>query len=413
MSARDAEVLERPAHIDPQHAIDYDIFNDPRFAAAGDPHAGLRRLGEEAGYGIYWTPRNGGHWFINDYELIFQAARSPDLFSSKAMTVPPMPAELEPRLIPLTLDAPEHAPYRLPLMRAFAPDRVKAMEPAIRAFTVQLIESIANDGRCDFVHAISEPLPIVIFMRLMGMDVSRLSEFRQWVIDMMSPEEAPRARCYENIRQMMGELIAARQARREDDLISRLLDSEIGGRPVTMEEMQGYCMLLFAAGLDTVANVMAFSMRHLAGDPALQDQLRVTPARIPDAVEEFLRKFGVPTPPRTVSRDAEFAGVRLKAGERVVLLLPACNFDTKVFPQPDRFELDRENKVHLTFNSGPHRCIGSHLARLELKILCEEWLARMPNVRCDPTAQPEYRLGLALACVKLPLVWNTADRPKQ
>jgi cytochrome P450 len=211
----------------------------------------------------------------------------------------------------------------------------------------------------------------------------------------------------------MGELIEARQARREDDLISRLLDSEIGGRPVTTEEMQGYCILLFAAGLDTVANVMAFSMRHLAGDPVLQDRLRAEPKRIPDAVEEFLRKFGVPTPPRTVSRDAEFAGVRLKAGERVVLLLPACNFDTKVFPQPDRFELDRENKVHLTFNSGPHRCIGSHLARLELKILCEEWLARMPNVRRDPAAQPEYRLGLALACVKLPLVWNMAERPKQ
>ena len=306
MSARDSEVLERPAHVDPKHAVDYDIFNDPRFAAAGDPHAALRRLGEEAGYGIYWTPRNGGHWFINDYELIFQAARSPDLFSSKAMTVPPMPAELEPRLIPLTLDAPEHAPYRLPLMRAFAPDRVKAMEPAIRAYTVQLIESIANDGRCDFVHAISEPLPIVIFMRLMGMDVSRLAEFRRWVVDMMSPEEAPRARCYENIRRMMGELIEARQARREDDLISRLLDSEIAGRPVTTEEMQGYCMLLFAAGLDTVANVMAFSMRHMAGDTALQDRLRATPSRIPDAVEEFFRKFGVPTPPRTVTRDAEF-----------------------------------------------------------------------------------------------------------
>jgi cytochrome P450 len=409
MSVRDSEVLESPSHIDPRHIVDYDIFNDPRFTAAGDPHAGLRQLGAEAGYGIYWTPRNGGHWFINDYELIFQAARSPELFSSKAMTVPPMPLELEPRLIPLTLDPPEHAVYRLPLMRAFAPDRVKAMEPAIRAFTVQLIQSIADQGRCDFVHAIAEPLPIGIFMRLMGMDVSRLTEFRRWIVDMMAPEEAPRARCYENIRQMMGELITARQSRREDDLISRLLDSDIGGRPVTMEEMHGYCLLLFAAGLDTVANAMAFSMRHLASHPVLQDQLRTTPALIPEAIEEFLRKFGVPTPPRTVNRDAEFGGVHLKTGERVVLLLPACNFDPKVFPQADRFELGRENKLHLTFNSGPHRCIGSHLARLELKILYEEWFARMPNVRLDPAVAPEYRLGLALACVKLPLSWDPTD----
>jgi cytochrome P450 len=409
VSTRDSEVLERPSHVDPRHIVDYDIFDDPRFRAAGDPHAALRQLGDEAGYGIYWTPRNGGHWFINDYELIFQAARTPELFSSKAMTVPPMPAELEPRLIPLSLDPPEHAAYRLPLMRAFSPDRVKALEPAIRAFTVQLMEAIADQGRCDFVHAIAEPLPIVIFMRLMGMDISRLGEFRRWMVDMMAPDEAPRARSYENIRQMMGELIEARKSKREDDLISRLLDSDIGGRPVTIEEMHGYCLLLFAAGLDTVANAMAFGMRHLAGDPVLQDRLRTTPALIPEAVEEFLRKFGVPTPPRTVSRDAEFGGVRLKAGERVVLLLPACNFDPKVFPEPGHFALGRENKVHLTFNSGPHRCVGSHLARLELKILYEEWFKRMPNVCLDPAAAPEYRLGLTLACVKLPLVWNPAD----
>jgi len=389
--------------------VDFDVFNDPRFAAAGDPHGALRLLGEEAGYGIYWTPRNGGHWFINDYDLIFQAARSPELFSSKAITVPALPPELEPRLIPLTLDPPEHGAYRLPLMRAFAPARVKDMEPAIRAFTVKLIQSVAAEGRCDFVHAIAEPLPISIFMRLMGMDVSRLAEFRGWIVDMMSPDEAPRTRCYANIRRMMAELIEARQSRREDDLISRLLDSEIDGRPVTIEEMHGYCLLLFAAGLDTVANAMAFSMRHLATHPALQEQLRTTPALIPEAIEEFLRKFGVPTPPRTVNRDAEFGGVRLKAGERVVLLLPACNYDPKVFPQAGDFEIGRANKVHLTFNSGPHRCIGSHLARLELRTLYEEWLARMPNVRPDPAAAPEYRLGLTLACVKLPLVWNVGE----
>jgi cytochrome P450 len=225
---------------------------------------------------------------------------------------------------------------------------------------------------------------------------------------MMAPDEAPRARCYANIREMMGELIEARGRKREQDLISYLLDSDIDGRPLTLEEMHGYCLLLFAAGLDTVANAMAFGMRHLAGDPALQDRLRAAPELIPEAIEEFLRKFGVPTPPRTVSRDAEFGGVRLKAGERVVLLLPACNFDPKVFPDPGDFALGRENKLHLTFNSGPHRCVGSHLARLELKSLYEEWFKRMPNVRLDPGAAPQYRLGLALACVKLPLMWNAA-----
>lgn len=398
--------LPIPEHIDARFVVDYDMFADLRYARAGDPHAGLRMLAEEAGYGIHWTPRNGGHWFINDYELGFQAARNAELFSSRAITVPPMPPELEPRLIPLNLDPPEHGAYRLPLMRAFSPDRVKSLEGSIRGFAIELIEAVRAQGRCDFVHAVAEPLPIVVFMRLMGMDTARLTEFRGWITDMMSAEQGPRARCYQNIHQMMGELIEARQRKREDDLISHLIDSEINGRAVTAEELHGYCLLLFAAGLDTVANAMAFSMRHLAADPGLQAQLRAQRELLPKAIEEFLRKYGVPSPPRTVSHDAEFGGARLKAGERVVLLLAACNLDEKVFPDPERFDLNRDSKVHLTFNAGPHRCVGSHLARLELRILYEEWLARMPTVSLDPAAAPEYRLGLSLACTKLPLVWS-------
>lgn len=403
---RGAVDLPRPGHIEARFVVDYDMFADPRYARAANPHAGLLELAEEAGCGIHWTPRNGGHWFINDYELVFQAARNPELFSSRAMTVPPMPPELEPRLIPLNLDPPEHGAYRLPLMRAFSPERVKSLEASIRAFAIELIEAVRAQGRCDFVHAIAEPLPIVVFMRLMGMDTARLTEFRGWITDMMSAEEGPRARCYQNIHGMMSELIEARQRKREDDLISYLIDSEINGRAVTVEELHGYCLLLFAAGLDTVANAMAFSMRHLATDPKLQAQLRTRRELLPQSIEEFLRKYGVPCPPRTVSRDAEFGGAQLKAGERVVLLLPACNLDAKVFPHPERFDLGRDNKVHLTFNAGPHRCVGSHLARLELKILYEEWLARISTVSLDPAAAPEYRLGLSFACIKLPLVWN-------
>jgi cytochrome P450 len=401
-----AELGEIPSHVDPRLVVDYDMFADWRYAQAGDPHSGLRKLADDTGYGIRWTPRNGGHWFINDYELCFQAARDPGLFSSRAMTLPPMRADLEPKLIPLMLDPPEHGPYRIPLMRAFAPEKMKALDPAIREFAAELIEPLRGAKRCDFVHAIAEPLPIIMFMRLMGLETSRLAEFRTWMADMMSAEEAPRARSHQNIREMMAELISARQQRRENDLISYLLDSTVAGRPITVEELHGYCILLFSAGLDTVANAMAHSMRHLALDPTLQTRLRDDPRLIPETIEEFLRRYGVTAPPRTVTRDAEFGGARLKAGERVVLLLPACNLDADAFPDPDRVDIERQNKVHLTFNAGPHRCVGSHLARLEIKILFEEWFARMPNVRLDPAAPPEYRLGITLACVKLPLVWD-------
>ena len=406
MAEAAAGLGEIPAHVDPRLVVDYDMFTDRRYAQGGDPHSGLRRLADETGYGIRWTPRNGGHWFINDYHLCSQAARDPGLFSSRAMTLPPMREDLEPKLIPLMLDPPDHGPYRVPLMRALAPEKVKALDPAIRKFAVELIESLRGVNRCDFVHAIAEPLPIIMFMRLMGMDTSRLAEFRRWMTDMMSAEEAPRARSHQSIREMMGDLISARQLRRENDLISYLLDVSIAGRAITVEEVHGYCILLFSAGLDTVANAMAHSMRHLATDPALQAKLRAAPQLIPDAIEELLRRSGVTAPPRTVTRDAEFGGARLKAGERVVLLLPACNLDAGAFPDPDRFDIERQNKAHLTFNAGPHRCVGLHLARMEIRILFEEWFTRMPNVRLDPVASPEYRLGLTLACVKLPLVWD-------
>ena len=393
-----------PSHIDPAHVVDFDIFNDDRFKQPGGPHAALSRLAEEAGRGMLWTSHNGGHWMINDHELLFEAVRDPGLFSSTAMTIPPMPAELEPKLIPLFTDPPQHGPYRMPLMKAFAPGRIQAMERDIRAFAVELIEAVAGKERFDFFDKVAEPMPVVIFMKLMGMPLDRLHEFRGWMVDMVSDDDIARAQSHRNVAAMMKPLIEARQAARGNDLISWLLDSDIDGRAITYDEMQAYCLLLFAAGLDTVANSIGFGMNHLASDIALQERLRKDPSLIPEAVEELLRKYAVAMPGRTVTRDAEFGGVRLRAGERVMLMLPAGNVDPKVFPDPERFDLDRENKVHMSFNSGPHRCIGSHLARLELRVLYEEWFKRMPNVRLDPDLPPLYRTGPTLAVHRLQLI---------
>jgi cytochrome P450 len=397
-----------PPHVDPARVVDYDMFADHRYAEEGGLHAGLIRLIAEAGQGMFWTPRNGGHWFITDHELIFEAARAPELFSNQLMSVPPLPPELEPRLIPLNLDAPDHGKYRLPLMRAFSPDRMRALEPHIRAFAVELIEAVADKDGCDFCEAVSEPLPIVIFMKMMGLDLSRRSEFREWTNQLLMPGIEDRTQAHRNITAMIADLVAVRRVRREEDLVSWLLDSEIDGRPVDDEEMIAYCFLLFAAGLDTVANSMAFGMDHLAGDPALQDRLRADPALIPDAVEEILRRYGVVLACRNVAHDGEFHGIPLKSGERVTLMLPVGNLDPAAFPDPTRFDVDRENKAHMTFNTGPHRCIGSHLARIELNVLFEEWFKRMPNVRHDPAKHSTYRAALILALATLPLVWDPA-----
>jgi cytochrome P450 len=396
-----------PAHIDPALVVDFDYFADRRYAEAGHPHLGLLKLCDEVGHGIFWTPHNGGHWFITDHEMLFEAARDPAIFSSGNASFPPLPPKDEPYYPPLSSDPPEHIKYRMPLMRAFSPQRIQALGAEIRQFANELIDTVEGQGGCDFLEAVAEPLPIFMFMRLMGYDTARYKEFRQWAVWMTQPDEANKLKAYANTVAMTRECLDSRRGMRRDDLLSHLLDEEIDGRPFSQKELDGICILLFGAGLDTVVNSLSFGMEHLARTPELQDRLRAEPSLIAEAVEEMLRRCSVGMAARSVAQDTNFRGATLKAGERVTLLLPVGNLDPKVFPDPARFDLDRENKLHVTFNSGPHRCVGSHLARLEMVTLFEEWLRRMPNVRLDPANPPRYRIAIVNAIEALPLLWGS------
>jgi cytochrome P450 len=400
--------LDIPAHVDPARVVDFDFFHDARYDRAAHPYDALIGLRDEVGLGIYWTPGNGGHWFITDHELLFEAARAPEIFSSVHASFPPVPVEQEAFYPPINTDPPEHAKYRMPLMRAFAPAKVDALTKDIEALTLELIESVARGGRCDFLEAIAEPLPITIFMKMMGLDLARYHEFREWVAWMTQNDVTNRTAAYRNIAAMSRPLIEERQITPKDDLLGDLVSSQIDGRPFTIEELEGICILLMGAGLDTVVNSLSFSMEYLARNPELQDRLRADPSLIPEAVEEFLRRFSVVFPVRRVARDSEFHGVTLKQGERVGLYLALGNLDPTAFPDASNFDLDRDNKTHITFRSGPHRCVGSHLARIEMITFFEEWLKRLPNIRLDPQSPPSYRTGIVFAVTALPILWDPA-----
>jgi cytochrome P450 len=397
---------ERPPYVDLEQVIDFDLYFDHRYAETGDVHRAMFCMAEEEGRGIFWTPRNGGHWCINDHAMLFDAIRDTQLFSSSALTLPPMPEGEEPRVLPISLDGEEHTAYRLPLLKAFAPAAIKAMEPAVRAFAIDLIESVRETGHCDFVDKIAEPLPVIIFMKFMGLDTTRLREFRQWVYDMLSPDDARRAGSHHKILGMLGEVVAERRAHPREDLISRLMAGHVYGRPLEEDELLAFCLLLFAAGLDTVANSLSFGMNHLARDPALQERLRAEPDLIPAAIEELLRLYGIANVVRVVTRDAEWRGAQLKAGERVLMMLTVGNYDGAVYRDPATFDLHRQSEPHITFNLGPHRCVGSHLARLELNVFYTEWFKRMPSVSVDREIPPTLRGGQTLALGALPLIWN-------
>jgi len=405
MATATTTAFEVPPHITPDRVVDYEFYRDPRFSA-DDIHTALAKMLKQVPP-VFWTPHNGGHWVIAGHEELFEAARNPELFSSAKMGLPPAP--FEPPQIPISIDPPDHAKYREPLARAFSPKAMMALEGDIRALAVELIEKVRADGKCDFATAVAEPLPVTIFMKLMGMPLDRLGEFRQWVNDFLASGD-PQIKSDTAIKIMAfnEELIRARMAKREDDLVSRLLDTQIDGRPITLEEMISYGLLLFTAGLDTVMNGMCYGIRHMAEHPELQAELRAHPERITDAMEEALRRYTFTQPGRVIAHDAEALGVKFRKGDMVLLALAGSGLDEREFDNALDFDIAREHKAHIAFNSGPHRCVGSHLARIELRICYEEMLKRLPEFRLDPANPPRMHGGQVIGYDSLALLWDPA-----
>lgn len=405
-----------PDHIPADAVYDFDIHNDPGLLA--DPHRRVTQILEEAG-GLFWTPRNGGRWIAFGHPEVFEVARDPERFSSQYMPKAMMEALLAmmpkdapriPQVTPIGMDPPEHGIYRAPLQKTFSPRAAMAQMEEIRALTDELIDAVIDSGHCDFIAAIAEPLPVTVFLRMMGLPVERLAEFRVLVQDLLANSSNENRMATMGLLRraadaMMPEILARRDDRR-DDIISLLWGTEVNGQPMTLDLMEDYAVLLFIAGLDTVINGMGFAVRHLAMNPALQAELRADPARIPLAVEEMLRRYTFVAPMRRVAKDCELAGRQLKENEVVMLYLPGADLDAREFPDPERYDIDREANVHIAFGAGPHRCLGAHLARVEMQVLYQQMLSRLPEWRLDPERPAKFRAGNIIAVESLPIRWD-------
>ena len=401
-----------PSHVPPERIFSFDFMRDPRFDVLGDVWEGVEALRNEGAPGMFWSPELGGHWVIQDHELLFEAVRDTEIFSSNNARIWPIidPGEPQTMAIPISLDPPMHGAYRLPLQVALAPKPIQALEGEIRSLAGELIDAIAPRGECDFFKAVAELLPVTIFMRLLGLPVERLRDFRALVSRWGKRNDpAEFAATKDEILAEVDALIVDHRATPRNDLLGRLLTSlEVDGRPTTNEEIRAYTLLLIVAGLDTVANAIAFGVRYLARNPDIQARLRASPELIPTAVEELLRRHSVVQPSRRVTRDVEWNGISLRKDERVLLLLAGANTDPKSFDRPGEVNLDRDPKPHIVFNAGPHRCIGSHLARLELRVLYEELLKRLPTFKLDPTRSGNMHGTSVFGVDSLPLVWDVA-----
>ncbi|PKP82816.1 MAG: cytochrome P450 [Alphaproteobacteria bacterium HGW-Alphaproteobacteria-18] len=390
-----------PGHVPADRVFAFNIYGDPRLTE--DVQASYQSLHRDAPE-IFYSPLNGGHWMITRYEHIFDIVKDYEHFSVREMQIPRI--ENPPVFIPLSLDPPTNLPYRQALMPHFSPKAVSAMEPKLRAFAADFIDEVLARGECDFVHDIAARFPVSVFMELMGMPLDRLRDFRALADDYFKARTNEEIGALgERIIGLMTELVELRQKEPADDLISKMIEFQVDGRPIALGELQSMLFVMFLGGMDTVTNVASYTYRHLAQDDALQARLAADASLIPRFVEEGIRSFGVINTPRLVVKDCERFGVQFREGDMVLCVLPLGSRDDRRFENSAEFDIDRQALTHLTFSSGPHLCLGHNLARMEIRILTEEWIKRIPRFSLKPGLRHHSRVGTVIAIESLPIQW--------
>lgn len=393
-----------PSHVDPKLAVAGNIW-----AEMGDrPHDRLVEIAAGRPVLYLQTHHIPGHspngtWSIVSAGLAREVLLDTETFTSVNTTsLSNLLGGLD--IIPIEVDPPAHGKYRALIAEFFKPKAVNLLREAITEQADALIDSFIDEGGCEFVEQFGKVLPASIFLSFFGLPKEQTARFLALSNRMMSsPSPEERVQSMRDIRDLLADELEARRTSPRDDVLSALAHGEIDGRPLTQNESLGGAMLLFIAGLDTVAALLGWIFRHLAENPEMQAQLRSDRSGLSAAIEEFLRYYSSVTMTRRATRDVEFAGASIKAGETVICPSTLFSRDPDEFEDAGAFDLAKGKRRHLAFGFGAHICIGMHLARLELSIALERWLDRAPPfVPAGPTTSHG---GAVLALDTLSLRW--------
>ena len=387
---------------------------DPSLAE--DPYPALRELRERCPVGR--SKRYGGFFFLTRYRDVYDAAHDFETFSSARghITIPspdvPEVAGIS-NAPPIETDPPEHHKYRALVAPFFSPQRIGSMEPSIRTLATALIDRFIERGEADLAQEFAFPMPMYVICRILGVEESRWKEFREWINRMLQIGENP-SDALEAAALVGGHLLQVLESRRAapaDDLITYLVQAEVDGDRMTPNELLGFSILLFGAGAETTTNAIGNSLAWLGSNPDQRRRLIQDPRLLPNAVEEFLRfdtpVFGLA---RTVTKDTQFRDCPMSEGDRLLLLWGAANHDPEEFENPDEVDIERSPNRHLAFGAGIHRCLGSHLARAELRIALQEILRRMPEFKIADTGEVERCVGATRGVRSLPVVFRASSR---
>jgi len=373
-------------------ATDFD-HTDPEWVA--DPYPIWDEL--RARCPVAHSDRYGGTWLPVRHDDVAAVAYDTEHFTSRSVVVSevrpgpddlPAPIGLAP---PITSDPPFHALARRLLLPAFAPKPIEALEPFTRELCVELLDATSGERQFDAAVDYAQHIPLRVIVRMLGFPQEDADLFRRFIRMVLedvdqSAEERQAIVDEGELDAYIDARIAEHLADPQDDLTTFLLEAELDGNKLDPDHVRGTMVLLMIAGIDTTWSAIGASLWHLAQNPADRRRLAAEPELMGTAVEEFLRAYAPVTMARLVATDFDFDGRQMKEGDWLLLPFPAANRDPEQFPDADKVLIDRAENRHSAFGLGIHRCIGSNLARMELRVALEEWMKRYPDFELvDPT----------------------------
>ncbi len=393
-----------PPHVPKELVFSSGLTTGAEFLA--NPHDFMARMHEKYPPIFYDVSEHINAWQFLKHEDALFALRHWEYFSNEGATPFPRDPNDYFYFIPIEIDPPEHRKYRNIVDPLFSPRGVLKLEDLIRQRSRDLLDEFADKGECEFTTAFGRPLPVSVFLDIMGLPQDMRDTFVEWAVNLLhAKDRETMGRAMANIVAYIKQAIADKQAHPDEGVISRIAHAAPDGKPLSEREIFGFVIFLFIGGLDTVFATLNNIWLWLARNPERVREIIARPGDIDNIVEELLRRWSVTFSGRVVAQDFEMRGVKLKKGDRITCVLPACNFDPEVFPDPLEVNFDRPRKTILAFTVGVHSCMGAHLARLELKIALQEWLQRVPEFSLKPDAKIEYRPGGVVGPELVPLVW--------
>ncbi|MET3841660.1 cytochrome P450 [Bradyrhizobium sp. OAE829] len=371
-----------------------------------DPYSIWRELREACP--VAHTGRYRGVYFPTRYSDIREIAYDPAHFSSRRVVV--REGDYRVNSPPITSDPPDHRPLRMVLIPPFTPQAVAALEGRTRAVCNELIDAFIENGIGDGAVDYAQHIPVRIIAHMLGIPASDGDRFRGWITMALQDgitNQAVLKQAEEEMSAYFAEQIKQRRGQLGEDLVSFLIQArQPNGEAFSDHQVLGALRLLLVAGTDTTWSAIGSAIWHLATVPGDRERLVREPELIPTAIEELLRAYAPVTMAREIVDDVAVGGCPMKRGEMVLVSFPAANRDPRKFPDADKVVIDRKENPHVAFGLGIHRCIGSNLARMEMRVAVEEWLRRIPEFRLDPSRPMTWSQGTVRGPRLLPIVFG-------